>query len=83
MGVSITISMFSFHAPRRMASKDSEQAANNAGLVVPEELEKDARRLPYLITYSRAKWGAVTAKIQTLLFFKMVPSFYRMVPCIL
>ena len=37
-----------------MASKGREQAAYNAGLVVPEELEKGARRQPYLITYSRA-----------------------------
>ena len=36
-----------------MASKDIEQAANNTGLVGPEELEKDARRKAYLITYSR------------------------------
>ena len=37
-----------------MASTDKEQAANNAGLVAPEELEKDARRKAYLIMYSKA-----------------------------
>ena len=31
-----------------------QQATNDAGLMASEELEKDARRKAYLITYSRA-----------------------------
>ena len=36
-----------------MAPNDREQTTNNAGLVPPEELEKDATRQAYLIAFSR------------------------------